>query len=58
MGAKSRARRPLARFAMLSTAWSRSDPFWMAWAGDDPTWIRLKATANSDSTLFAPGFLE
>jgi Terminase large subunit, T4likevirus-type, N-terminal len=53
-----RARRPQARFAMLSTAWSRSDPFWMAWAGEDATWIRLKATANSDSTLFAPGFLE
>ena len=53
-----RARRPQARFAMLSTAWSRSDPFWTAWASDDPTWIRLKATANSDSTLFAPGFLE
>jgi hypothetical protein len=27
-----RARRPQARFAMLSTAWSRSDPFWLAWA--------------------------
>ena len=24
-----RARRPDARFAMLSTAWSRTDPFWM-----------------------------
>ena len=53
-----RARRPQARFAMLSTAWSRSDPFWTAWAGDDPTWIRLKATADTDSTLFAAGFLE
>ena len=27
-----RARRPDARFAMLSTAWSRTDPFWTAWA--------------------------
>ncbi len=53
-----RARRPQARFAMLSTAWSRSDPFWTAWAGDDPTWIRLKATADSDPSLFAPQFLE
>ena len=26
-----RARRPEARFAMLSTAWSRTDPFWTAW---------------------------
>ncbi len=27
-----RARRPQTRFAMLSTAWSRTDPFWTAWA--------------------------
>src|ERR1700733_2709865 len=53
-----RARRPQARLAMLSTAWSRSDPFWTAWASDDPTWIRLKATADSTGALFAPGFLE
>ena len=53
-----RARRPDARFAMMSTAWSRSDPFWMAWARDDPTWIRLQATANSVPNLFADGFLE
>ena len=53
-----RARRPQARFAMLSTAWSRSDPFWTAWASDDPTWIRAKATADTDSALFAPGYLE
>src|SRR6516162_3594677 len=51
-----RARRPEARFAMLSTAWSRSDPFWMAWAGDDPSWIRLKATA--DTVHYDPKFLE
>ena len=53
-----RARRPQARFAMLSTAWSRTDPFWTAWAGDDQTWIRLRATADTDATLFAPEFLE
>jgi hypothetical protein len=53
-----RARRPQARFAMLSTAWSRSDPFWTVWATDDPSFIRLKATADSNSELFAPGFLE
>ena len=53
-----RARRPQARFAMLSTAWSRTDPFWTAWASDDPSSIRLKATADSDSTLFAADFLE
>lgn len=53
-----RARRPDARFAMLSTAWSRTDPFWTAWVSDDPTWIRLKATADSDPALFTQTFLE
>ena len=53
-----RARRPQARFAMLSTAWSRTDLFWTAWASDDPTWMRLKATADTDASLFAPGFLD
>jgi hypothetical protein len=51
-----RARRPQARFAMLSTAWSRTDPFWMVWAGDDPSWLRLKATADSIS-FFTQEFL-
>lgn len=50
-----RARRPEARFAMLSTAWSRTDPFWTAWADDDPIWIRLQATA--DTVPFAADFL-
>ena len=52
-----RARRPEARFAMLSTAWSRTDPFWNVWADDDPSWIRLKATADS-VTFFSEQFLE
>ena len=51
-----RARRPEARFAMLSTAWSRTDPFCMAWDSDDPSWIRLKATA--DTVHYDPEFLE
>jgi len=51
-----RARRPEARFAMLSTAWSRTDPFWMLWDSDDPSWIRLKATA--DTVHYDPEFLE
>ena len=46
-----RARCPHTRFAMLSTAWSRTDPFWQAWASDDPTWIRLKATVDVVDTL-------
>ena len=53
-----RARRPQARFAMLSTAWSRTDPFWTAWASDDSTWIRLKATVDMDPTLFPTEYLE
>jgi hypothetical protein len=52
-----RARRPEARLAMLSTAWSRTDPFWNAWAGDDPTWIRLQATADKIA-VFPPEQLE
>ncbi len=52
-----RARRPQARLAMLSTAWSRTDPFWTAWAGEDTSWLRLKATADVPG-LFAPEFLE
>src|SRR5437764_1914977 len=52
-----RARRPQARFAMLSTAWSRTDPFWNAWASDDPSWLRLKATADVEG-LFTPAYLE
>jgi hypothetical protein len=51
-----RARRPEARFAMLSTAWSRADPFWMAWDSDDSSWMRLKATA--DTVHYDPDFLE
>jgi len=53
-----RARQPKTRLAMLSTAWSRTDPFWTAWAKDDPSWIRLQATADIDATPFADGFLE
>ena len=46
-----RARRPEARFAMLSTAWSRTDPFWTEWESDDPSLIKLKGTSkNSRST--------
>jgi len=53
-----RARRPDARFAMLSTAWSRSDPFWTAWDSDDQSFIRIKATADSPGMPYDPKFLE
>ena len=52
-----RGRRPEARYAMLSTAWSRTDPFWTAWAGDEQSCIRLKATADEIET-FSPEFLK
>ena len=51
-----RARCPKARFAMLSTAWSRTDPFWTAWSDEDPSWMRLQATADT-MTLFSEEFL-
>jgi Terminase large subunit, T4likevirus-type, N-terminal len=51
-----RARRLEARFAMLSTAWSRTDPFWTAWSDGDPSWIRLQATA--ETAPFTSEFLE
>jgi hypothetical protein len=53
-----RARQRNARFAMLSTAWSRSDPFWLAWDGEDATWLRLKATADMEGVELDPTFLE
>jgi hypothetical protein len=43
---------------MLSTAWSRTDPFWTAWASDDPSFIRIKATADSPDAVYDPAFLE
>jgi hypothetical protein len=42
----------------MLTAWSRTDPFWLAWASDDPSWIRLKATADTADTPFDAEFLE
>jgi Terminase large subunit, T4likevirus-type, N-terminal len=52
-----RARRPEARFAMLSTAWSRTDPFWTVWSNEDPSWLRLKATADTVG-LYEEAYLE
>src|SRR3954471_20365288 len=44
-----RARCPQARFAMLSTARTRTDPFWNVWSNESPSWIRLQATADTVS---------
>ena len=49
---------PNARFVMLSTAWSRTDPFWSVWASDDPSWTKIRATVDVAPTLIAPDALE
>jgi Terminase large subunit, T4likevirus-type, N-terminal len=41
-----RARHPEARLAMMSTAWSRIDPFWTAWSSEDGGWTKLKVTVD------------
>jgi len=53
-----RARCPNARFAMLSTAWKRTDPFWTAWKADNSNWLRLKATADMPGMPFTQQFLD
>jgi hypothetical protein len=53
-----RARYPNARFAMLSTAWKRTDPFWTAWKSDNENWLRLKATADMPGMPFTQQFLD
>jgi hypothetical protein len=49
---------PHARFAMLSTAWSRTDAFWSVWENDDPSWLRIRATIDVEPTLISPDVLE
>ena len=54
-----RTQRPDARFAMLSTAWSRTDPFWSVWEKkDDPSWTHIRATIDVEPNLIAPEVLE
>ena len=53
-----RTQRPNARFAVLSTAWSRTDPFWSVWENDDPSWTRIRATIDVEPNLIAPKVLE
>ena len=53
-----RTQRPNARFAMLSTAWSRTDPFWSVWSSDDPSWTHIKATVDVAPNLIAPDVLD
>ena len=53
-----RTQRPNARFAILSTAWSRTDPFWSVWENDDASWTRIRATVDVEPNLIAPAVLE
>jgi hypothetical protein len=49
-----RTQRPHARFAMLSTAWSYTDPFWQVWESNDASWKRIAATIDVEPNLIAP----
>src|SRR5262245_15706499 len=51
-----RTQRPNARFAVLSTAWSRTDPFWSAW--ENESWTRIRATIDVEPNLIAPEVLK
>lgn len=53
-----RARFAHSRFAMLSTAWSRTDPFWQAWESEGDCWMRLRATAGMPDFPLTAEFLE
>ena len=53
-----RARCPNARFVMISTAWSRTDQFWLAWASDDQSWQRIKATIEEYPDIIPTDFLD
>jgi Terminase large subunit, T4likevirus-type, N-terminal len=53
-----RTQRPNARLAMLSTAWSRTDPFWSVWENDDPSWTRIRATIDVEPNLVTPEALK
>jgi hypothetical protein len=53
-----RARQPATRLAMLSTAWSRTDPFWTAWTNEDADWVRFKMTADMPDCPLSPEQIE
>src|SRR5690349_15479499 len=52
-----RARCPAARFVMISTAWSRTDQFWLAWSSDQ-NWQRIKATIEEHPDIIPKDFLD
>ena len=53
-----RAQRPEARFVMLSTANTRTDPFWSAWEAADQSCMRIQVTVDVDSTLYNQEYLD
>ena len=53
-----RARQPATRLAMLSTAWSRTDPFWTAWTNEGADWVRFKMTADMPDCPLLPEQIE
>src|SRR5262245_47895098 len=53
-----RAQKPEARFVMLSTANTRTDPFWSAWETGGDSWLRIKVTVDVDPTLYTPAYLD
>jgi terminase large subunit-like protein len=53
-----RAQRPEARYVMLSTANTRTDPFWSAWETAGEKVMRIQVTVDVDPTLYSQDFLE
>ena len=53
-----RAQRPEARFVMLSTANSRTDPFWSAWEMGGESWTRIRVTVDVDPSLYSQDYLD
>ena len=52
-----RAQCPQTRFIMLSTANTRTDPFWSAWESGDQSWLRIAVTIDTDPSLYSQAFL-
>jgi Terminase large subunit, T4likevirus-type, N-terminal len=53
-----RAQRPGARYVMLSTANTRTDPFWSAWETGGQSWMRIQVTVDVDASLYSQDYLD
>ena len=49
-----RAQRPEARFVMLSTANTRTDPFWSAWEAADQSCMCIQVTVDVELNAVQP----